>query len=324
MIVSVIICSHNSRLDYLQRVLDALRKQTLSLMQWELVVVDNASKELLQPRIDLSWHPNAFVVRNPLPEDQASLVGARIIGMENTSAANLVFVDDDNVLDSRYLEEAYWIAENQRHLGAWGGQIFLEYEDPSKKLPPELEGLLCFRSLTKAIWSNANEHYASTPWGAGLCIRREVADRYRQRLQSEPDRGRLDPVGREMRFGGDTDLVSAAMLLGMGKGVFPQLSLTHLIPTRRCDIQFLTRCLEAHGYSATLHGWLDTGNPPAPRSDVRFWVNEFLHWPLRNKWQRLRQSAFRRGAWRAHRELMGTTPRGFINKNPAPHGVEQL
>ena len=45
--LSVIICTHNPRLDYLGRVLDALREQTLGKEQWELVVVDNASTSSL-------------------------------------------------------------------------------------------------------------------------------------------------------------------------------------------------------------------------------------------------------------------------------------
>ena len=44
---SVIVCTHNPRLIYLRRVLEALRSQTLPLEQWELLLIDNASSELL-------------------------------------------------------------------------------------------------------------------------------------------------------------------------------------------------------------------------------------------------------------------------------------
>lgn len=307
--LAVIICSHNSRLDYLGRVLDALRAQTLTLAEWELVLVDNASREPLAPKVDLSWHPHGRVVRNEVPEAEASLVGARTRGMDESTGEVLVFVDDDNVLAPDYLAETLRIAAAFPLLGAWGGQIVLSYENPALRLPPELESLLCFRVLEHPLWSNVQDHYESTPWGAGMCLRRNVADRYRRRLVEEPDRARLDPCGREMRFGGDTDLVAAALLLGLGKGVFPTLSLTHLIPARRCDPAFLERCLEAHGYSATLHGWLDHGHPTPPRTDLRFWVAELLHWPRLNRWQRLRRSAWRRGAWRAYHELQGQSPR---------------
>lgn len=307
--LAVVICSHNSRLDYLQRVLDALRGQTMPVSEWELVLVDNGSREPLAPKVDLSWHPHGCVARNDVPENEASLVGARVRGMGESTAALLVFVDDDNVLAPDYLVQAVAVGERHPNLGAWGGQIVLCYEDPARRLPAELEGLLCFRELTTARWSNLVDQWDCTPWGAGLCVRRRVADAYLNLLEREPDRRRLDPNGREMRFGGDTDLVNTGLRFGLGKGVFPELSLTHLIPARRCEPVFIERALEAHGYSAALHGWIETGRVTPPRTDVRFWLVELARWPRRSRWDRLRWRALRRGQWRAYRELASATPR---------------
>jgi len=66
--ISVIICSHNPWQAYLQRVLDALRIQTLPPEHWEVLLIDNASCEPLAFSWDLSWHLNAKHVR----EDDAS------------------------------------------------------------------------------------------------------------------------------------------------------------------------------------------------------------------------------------------------------------
>ena len=43
--VSVAICTHNPRRDYLRRALAALEAQTLARDRWELVMVDNASTD---------------------------------------------------------------------------------------------------------------------------------------------------------------------------------------------------------------------------------------------------------------------------------------
>ena len=43
--LSVIIPTHNPRRGYLDQVLKALEKETLERSSWELVIVDNASKE---------------------------------------------------------------------------------------------------------------------------------------------------------------------------------------------------------------------------------------------------------------------------------------
>ena len=45
---SIIICAHNPRFHYLERVLAALRIQSLPYEQWELLLVDNASEAVSQ------------------------------------------------------------------------------------------------------------------------------------------------------------------------------------------------------------------------------------------------------------------------------------
>jgi glycosyltransferase involved in cell wall biosynthesis len=41
--LTVLLCSHNPRRDYLQRTLNSLRAQTPPEEEWELLLVDNAS-----------------------------------------------------------------------------------------------------------------------------------------------------------------------------------------------------------------------------------------------------------------------------------------
>ena len=49
--LSVIICTHNPRLDYLRRTFDALKLQTLDRDQWELLLIDNASDNECRDRV---------------------------------------------------------------------------------------------------------------------------------------------------------------------------------------------------------------------------------------------------------------------------------
>lgn len=60
--ISVIICTHNPREEYLEKVLQALNNQTLDQEIWDLVIVDNKSKSPLTQRIDLSWHRSAKII----------------------------------------------------------------------------------------------------------------------------------------------------------------------------------------------------------------------------------------------------------------------
>src|SRR5437763_8595738 len=110
-VISVIICSHNPRSDYLDRVLKALNAQTVSVNAWELLLIDNASDGLLSSEVDLTWHPHARHVR----EEQLGVSFARRRGIEEAKADILVFVDDDNILDPDYLEVGLRIASDYPH-----------------------------------------------------------------------------------------------------------------------------------------------------------------------------------------------------------------
>src|SRR5688572_24492056 len=154
--ISVIVCTHNPRKDYLQRVLEALNGQSLPKNQWELLIVDNASDERLAVTCDLSWHVRARHVR----EENLGLTPARLRGITESRGELLVFVDDDNVLSSGFLEEASAIHARYGYLGVFGaGSLEPEFEIPP---PPEIrsrQALLALRSVSSARWSNnARDH----------------------------------------------------------------------------------------------------------------------------------------------------------------------
>ena len=73
--LSVIICTHNPRPEYFRRALESLHAQTMPFEQWELLIIDNASEELLRNTWDISWHPRGRHVLEVmrLVEDQASI-----------------------------------------------------------------------------------------------------------------------------------------------------------------------------------------------------------------------------------------------------------
>src|SRR6266446_5579423 len=115
--ISVITCAHNPRPDYLEQVLAALRSQTLGKQEWEYLLIDNTSDELLAPRFDLSWHPQAKHFR----EERLGLTHARLRGIQESTGAVLVFVDDDNVLDKDYLEQVLSLSRAWPMIGAFSG-----------------------------------------------------------------------------------------------------------------------------------------------------------------------------------------------------------
>jgi glycosyltransferase involved in cell wall biosynthesis len=118
-VISVIICTHNPREDFLRRTLAALRAQTLPTTQWELLLIDNASEKSLSALWDLAWQPNA----RPLRENELGLTSARLRGIREAQGELLVFVDDDNVLADNFLAAAAELFSKRADLGVASGRI---------------------------------------------------------------------------------------------------------------------------------------------------------------------------------------------------------
>ena len=258
--VSVIICCHNPRRDYLARVLEALKAQTLSTNNWELLLVDNASKDPVSATHNISWHPNARHVR----EENVGLTCARLRGIAESSADLLVFVDDDNVLAENYLEVATQIAMDRRYLGAWGGQQLAEFEGGEPRETWKRD--FWTSRLVRDIWSNNYDRQAA-PVGAGICIRRAVAMKYMECVKSDSLRSSLGRSGSGMNSAEDIDMAFTACDLGFGTGKFAALSLIHLIPQQRLSDDYLFRLIEGIAYSEAIVLAV-RGNPPTKISRV--------------------------------------------------------
>ena len=246
--LSVIICTHNPRGDYLRRCTDALRAQRLQYSRRELVVVDNRSDEPLADRIDLSWHPDAHIVR----EETLGLTAARLRGIREASGDLLVFVDDDNVLDPDFLEVALRTMEERPFLGSWSGQCRPAFEEPPPEWTRRYWGSLVIREFEHDVWSNLPRLPESMPCGAGLCVRRNVALHYLHLHESGKRSFQFDRNGKSLISGGDNDLAACACDVGLGVGLVASLKLTHLISPERLTEDYLSRLSEGIHYSSVL------------------------------------------------------------------------
>jgi glycosyltransferase involved in cell wall biosynthesis len=246
----------------LRRVLDSLTAQTLPKAQWELLLVDNASDDRLEPRWPLSWHSNARHVR----EEQLGLTPARLRGIRESRGDVLIYVDDDNVLAADYLETAQSLLSQHPHLGVIGaGIIEPDFEkQPSPELVPYLR-ILSLRRIPNALWSNNADDQGAVPWGAGLCVTRSVSDAYEhlmRRLNRLNVYQLLDRRGPHLFGNGDVAFSWASVMTGQGFGVFPQLRVVHLIGADRVTQQYFLRLARDSGFSAGVLDYLRTGLPP--------------------------------------------------------------
>lgn len=248
-LISVILCTHNPRPDYLSTVLAALKQQTLPVQQWELRVIDNASTLPLSDRVnvdlDLSWHPCAAII----PEPQLGLTQARLCGFRAANADVIVFVDDDNVLEQSYLAQVAQIFQDFPQLGAIAGKSLPQFEVEPAPWIRSYDSVLALRDfgetpLTSAGTGSpltATSYPAFAPCGAGMAIRRQLFATYTDQVSSHPIRLALGRTGQQLTSGEDNDIILTLLSAGWQVGYFPQLQLTHLIAAHRLQPDYLAR-----------------------------------------------------------------------------------
>jgi glycosyltransferase involved in cell wall biosynthesis len=275
--LSVIICTHNPRPDCLRRTLESLAAQTLPKEQWELLIVDNASQQPLAERCDIVWHPRGRHVR----EDRLGLTFARLCGIQESTGQLLVFVDDDNMLATDYLENVIAIAACHPHLAVFGAGIL----EPEFEIQPpvELNGLLCLlalRSVPAPRWSNHPKNSSCLPFGAGLCVHRKTAGQFAALIEKLKTGMVLGRKGKQL-FAHEDDLFSwAAAGAGHGFGIFPELRITHLISSGRLNRDYFLRLIYYSAFSHWILHYLLADDQPQKNSFFRA-VHTVLH-ALRN------------------------------------------
>ncbi|MBL1200343.1 MAG: glycosyltransferase [Nostoc sp. GBBB01] len=300
LLLSVIICTHNPRLNYLDKVLKALQAQTLPVEHWELLLVDNASEQVLSSEIDLSWHPKSRYLR----EEELGLTHARLRGIKEAIAEILVFVDDDNVLDLDYLEVALKVSKDFPMLGAWGGQSIPHFEETPPDWTKPYWWILAIREFDRDRWSNLPFSYETSPNGAGMCVRKKVAAKYAESVNNDSKRINLDPKGKKLLRSGDNDLAFTSFDIGLGTGIFVSLKLIHLIPVSRLQEEYLLRLAEGVAYSNTIMEYIRGKMPTLPHySFLRKFIDYYRYQQMDTVSRRFHK-AFARGKNLATQEIL--------------------
>jgi glycosyltransferase involved in cell wall biosynthesis len=244
--ISVIICTHNPRIDYLESALIALKEQSLHVNDWELIIVDNNSKVPIADKFNLSWHPFGRYEF----EEKLGLAYARIKGIKEANGEFIIFIDDDNCLKPNYLEVALQAMRSFPLLGALGaGKIIPKYEvEPSMEVVPYLRSL-AIRDEIRPTFSNEVKYHKATPFGAGLCVRRSIGLAYIKTCLKSTIATSLGRVGNVLLSGEDIDLALHACRDNYLSGVMPELELVHLIPKTRLDHKYLVKIAAGHAAS---------------------------------------------------------------------------
>jgi glycosyltransferase involved in cell wall biosynthesis len=260
--LSVIICTYNPNPNCFKKCLEAIEMASAQSQPLEILIIDNNSKEPVR-EIDyvktfLSQHSFAKVI----DEQKQGLTPARLRGITESKGNTIVYIDDDNWIDPSFFSKGIEISSNYPHIGAWSGQVDLYFENEPEAWTKKYWGLLVYRRFDDNRWSNFPYFPETMPCGAGLFVRRNVADYYHELHKSGKRNIQLDRSGNSLFSGGDNDLAACACDIGLGVGLFYELKLDHFIPASRVTKEYLLKLAEGISASSIVFGAFRNNMPP--------------------------------------------------------------
>ena len=308
--ITVLLCTHNPRADYLAKTVAGLREQTLGVDDWQLVVVDNNSEPPVDAGMVAGWHPGGVVLR----EGRPGKVHAMVTGLAAAEGELIVTVDDDNILDPEYLANAVALGEAWPRLAVFSASIRGEFEGPVPGWAETSLSLIAVRELEGDYWGNQAAAHVF-PIGAGMVFRREMGERFVAETRSArfPE-GLCRQEGNSLAGTEDTLFGYLAIEAGYGCGAFRSLRMRHQIAARRLTIEYMEGISWALGYAHALLARIYEGTPlPVPGR-----VRELIEMVRLRRRFRGRENAERyriaRGQWRGRRDAaVAAAGRGLGN-----------
>lgn len=216
--VSVIICTHN-RSDALVNCLTSIREAILAAPQaeTEILIVDNNSTDNTQAVV-AAWqekHPDCTL--RLVFEAQKGLSHARNCGLSNARGELFVMIDDDCVMDERYILNALAHDEQDTVPVLRGGSVFLG--DPTDQ-PLTIKTATARQSWSKGRDSARKENLGNTLLGCNMMMRRTLVEKI----------GPFDTAlgaGSNIPGGEDTDYIFRAYIHGFEIEYAPDLKIHH-------------------------------------------------------------------------------------------------
>jgi glycosyltransferase involved in cell wall biosynthesis len=236
--LTVALCTYNPSRELLLRALDAIIGQLGTVEDAEIVVIDNNSAPSLAKRGYLCGYPVRLI-----EEPRQGLTAARETAVRQAQGDIIVFVDDDNILGEGYLQTVVNTFAGDTRLGLLGGSVVAEYEQPPPRWFHEFEPQLAIRRYAPGACVETtdipySDHF---PVGAGFVVRRELALAYvRDCEETKRIEGRQGAI---LSSGEDTDLGLFALQTGHKLAVTGNLCVTHVIPARRLNSDYVARLM---------------------------------------------------------------------------------
>jgi glycosyltransferase involved in cell wall biosynthesis len=239
-----VICTYNPDPNTFRKCIRSIVRASEVYAPQEIIIVDNNSIKPVSELDCIVDLLNGSIPVSVVQEVKQGLTPARIRGIKLAAADLILFVDDDNFIEEDFFKRGAEIALRFPFIGAWSGQVKIVYDKQPEEWTRRYWGLLVHRQFSGERWSNFPHLPETMPCGAGLFVRRNVADYYMMLHDRGQRHVQLDRTGSSLFSGGDNDLAACACDIGLGVGLFDSLKLDHYIPESRFGKGYLLRLAE--------------------------------------------------------------------------------
>lgn len=237
--ISIIVCCYNSE-SRLSKTLEHLAKQEIrNDVPVELILVNNASTDCTRDIAQAEWakYDTDFLFRVVVEEKQG-IIFARIRGVHESQYEYILFCDDDNWLQSDYLQKAFDLMESNAKIGALGGQSIAVSDIDFPEWFSDFQ-------ISWAIGEQANESGDVSKrgwiWGAGLITRRTLLTKVLNNKYPFLNQGR---TGSDLTSGDDCEICKRILLSGYILYYDKSLLLYHYIPHERLSWKYKKKLFE--------------------------------------------------------------------------------
>ncbi|MBC8985439.1 glycosyltransferase family 2 protein [Pedobacter sp. N36a] len=232
--ITVLVCTYNGASRLAKTIEHLASQKTRPTFQWELIVIDNASKDDSAAVAQTEWNKYNLpsVPFTVLSEQKPGKIYALEQGAARANYEYLLICDDDNWLQPDYLEKMYAILDSHPEVGAVGGQGIAVCDLPA--LPVWFkdyeEGYATGKQGPQTGDVTANGHL----WGAGLGTRTSL---YQKMYIGFPSllTGRS---GKQLTAGEDAEYCQRLILAGYKLYYDANLIFQHYMPENRLQSEY--------------------------------------------------------------------------------------
>lgn len=248
--VSVIICCYNSALRLSSTLKHLALQKTTTALPWEIIVVNNASKDNTAAVALAEWGQykrtdvNFRVVDQPVP----GLTFAREKGVAVSTYEYLVFCDDDNWLCETYIETAFNLLEGWPEAAIIGGQGQPVPEIAPPRWFSNYSGYFATgsQSTSDGVINDDNPYV----YGAGVVVRKSILlelNRIKFKFIA------IDRLNDKLSSGADVEMCYVFRLLKKKIAYHHGLKFSHFIPANRLTDAYLLGLVYQFGFCDILH-----------------------------------------------------------------------